>query len=286
MIKIKFKIQCVLLVLLFMVAIPLSAYGIDGQIKIAQPTSFPIVIDQPGSYVLTSNITVSTSNVNGIEIKTYDVTLDLNGFALIGPGKESGTSGNGVHAKNKSNIAVTNGVVRDFAGDGVYLSGSNMEVKDIRTYNNGSRGIYALNSIITNCTAKYNDDYGIHANYSTIINCNANDNSNGIIASVSTITNCTIYHNSDTGINASSSTVTNCTSNNNGGNGIKASYRNRIEGNNMRNNGGYGLFLEDSHNYAVKNTASDNGSSSADNFVDNGLNNYMPISGDNANYGW
>jgi len=31
-------------------------------------TTFPIVISQSGSYVLTSNIVVSTTDVNGIEI--------------------------------------------------------------------------------------------------------------------------------------------------------------------------------------------------------------------------
>ena len=90
-----------LLALVFILAIPLSAYGVDGQIKITQPDSFPIVIDQSGSYVLTRTITVSTIDANGIEINADNVTLNLNGHPLIGPGKEIGSSGNGksTHAK-------------------------------------------------------------------------------------------------------------------------------------------------------------------------------------------
>ena len=79
--------------LILMVAIPFSAYAVDGQIKIGQPANndFPIYIEQPGSYVLTSNITMPTPTGGDlIAIAANNVTLDLNGFALIGPGKLSG----------------------------------------------------------------------------------------------------------------------------------------------------------------------------------------------------
>ena len=80
----KSKIQLALWALLFMVAIPISAYGVDGQIKIAQTagTTFPITINEPGSYVLTSNLIVATGNA--ININADNVTLDLNGHTIHG----------------------------------------------------------------------------------------------------------------------------------------------------------------------------------------------------------
>lgn len=83
--KIKSIIHLTILALFLTVIIPLSVYAVDGQIKIAQTpsTTFPIVIDKPGSYVLTSNIVVSPSSLYGIEITANDVTLDLNGHAVI-----------------------------------------------------------------------------------------------------------------------------------------------------------------------------------------------------------
>jgi hypothetical protein len=48
------------------------------------------VINEPGSYYLTDNIT-GVSDKNGIEIASDNVTLDLKGFALIGvPGSGDG----------------------------------------------------------------------------------------------------------------------------------------------------------------------------------------------------
>src|SRR5579862_9533350 len=41
------------------------------------------IISQPGSYYLTTNI-VGVSSKRGINISNSDVTLDLNGFALLG----------------------------------------------------------------------------------------------------------------------------------------------------------------------------------------------------------
>ena len=282
--KAKSKIQLVLWTLLFMVAIPLSAYGVDGQIKIAQPASFPIVIDLPGSYVLTSNIIVP-AGVNGIWIKTNNTTLDLNGHAIIGPGSGS-SSGSGIHASVKFNIAIINGTVRDFALNGVHLDICfNSQVRDMRVYKNGSYGIVAVYSIIANCTA-FENAIGIEAFGSVIANCTTADNGTGISAFSSTVTNCTTSRNSD-GISAWDSTITNCTASFNANHGVHAREKNRIEGNNLRGNGGYGLYLEGSHNYAIKNSASDN---AIGNFAA-AADNYMPTSltapdAANANIGW
>src|SRR4051812_3497670 len=43
------------------------------------------IISQPGAYYLTGNIT-GVAGKAGIKITANDVSLDLNGFALLGPG--------------------------------------------------------------------------------------------------------------------------------------------------------------------------------------------------------
>ena len=62
------KFQLYLWALLFMVLIPLSAFGAEERIEIRQDlaTVFPIIIDQPGNYVLISDLIVSTPDINGL----------------------------------------------------------------------------------------------------------------------------------------------------------------------------------------------------------------------------
>jgi len=237
----KSKIQLALWALLFMVAIPISAYGVDGQIKIAQTagTTFPITINESGSYVLTSNLTVTTGNA--ININADNVTLDLNGHGIYGPG--TGT-GKGISAVNRYNITIKNGIVRGFSF-GIYLyndadhKGAGHRIEGIQASNNGSHGISARYSTVTNCTANNNGDYGIYAPRSTV-------------------TNCTAYNNGDFGIYAYCSTVTNCTANNNGDYGIYA-FHSAVKGCNVRENTGYGINMSSGyHNYIYRNAASGN----------------------------
>ena len=158
------KIHPVVMTLILMVVTPLSVYGVDGQIKITQPSSFPIVIDQSGSYVVTRTITVSTTDVNGIEIHADNVTIDLNGQTLIGPGKQNGSSGSGIYADDRNNVAITNGTLRDFSECGIVLTGNNHQLKNVRVYNNGLNGISVASSSssISNCVASYNGSHGFY----------------------------------------------------------------------------------------------------------------------------
>jgi hypothetical protein len=59
-----------------------SSHGVT---VLKQPTTFPIVITQPGSYRVKSNIVVPDANTTAINIESRDVTIDLNGFAILGP---------------------------------------------------------------------------------------------------------------------------------------------------------------------------------------------------------
>ena len=257
----KSKIQLALWTLLFMVAIPISAYGVDGQIKIAQTaaTTFPIQINESGSYVLTSNLTVTTANVKAINIYADNVTLDLNGHGIYGPG-----TGYGISAVNCYNITIKNGIVRGFHF-GIYLEndgghkGAGYRIEGIQASNNDCHGIYASYSTVTNCTANDNRFDGIYAWHSTVTNCTAGENGeDGIYAPYSsTVINCTAYNNGSYGICAYFSTVTNCTANYNDSDGIYASYS-TVTNCTAYNNGSYGICVID--NTVTNCTANYNGS--------------------------
>src|SRR5882724_9755177 len=78
-------------------AISSSLFAVDGVILIDQNRAlagnvtpgdapgFPVTISQPGSYRLSGNITVPDVNTTAIQITAEYVTLDLNGFSIIGP---------------------------------------------------------------------------------------------------------------------------------------------------------------------------------------------------------
>lgn len=335
------KNHIVLFFLILLVSIPITSYAVDGQRKLTQPVppaTFPIVINQAGSYVLTSNLVVTDPNLNAIEITVNDVTLDLNGHKIQGPhtGSPWGGTGNGIYANDKYNLTIRNGRIWGFGGDGVHLystypsnQGAGHRIEKIQAANNGKYGIKAYSCLISSSTTNNNNEAGIDATDSTITDCVANKNLFfGILASSCTlanstinrnrfglqssdcaVTNCIAVNNIDYGFSATSSTVTNCiaSKNNDGfsihssiltnsssldnsGNGIVACQMNRIEGNNVQRNDAHGIYLYtigdiivSQYNYVIKNTASTN---LGGNFQDNGIENYMPLTGDNANYGF
>jgi hypothetical protein len=125
------------------------------------------VISQPGSYYLTGNIT-GESGKNGIEIQASDVTLDLNGFTLIGvPG-----SGTGIVATiSAQDIHVSGGTVRGWENGGIDLSQAfNCIIRDIRFRDNsdpdqfGQALVVGPSSLIERCVAEGNAvNRAIHA---------------------------------------------------------------------------------------------------------------------------
>jgi len=170
------------------------AFAVDGIALIRQtPTTvFPVVISAPGSYRLASNLRVASTSVDAIDIRANNVTLDLNGFSIIGP--HSGT-GNGINAGvNASscyppnvtitNVTVTDGVVTAMGGSGICL-GSYAHVEGVRALGNGGSGI-DVNSfarIIGNVCNK-NLATGIACGRDCVISGNTtNSNFEGIVTS-------------------------------------------------------------------------------------------------------
>jgi hypothetical protein len=118
-------LQLIVALLLFMAA---PAFASDGALEINQTCAvqtgcvsgdlagYPVTISQPGGYVLTSNLTVSSESLGGIEIASSYVKLDLNGFKVEGAGITSSTTGiKAIGALQKAGVAVHNGMVSNFS---------------------------------------------------------------------------------------------------------------------------------------------------------------------------
>ncbi|GAB4321916.1 MAG: hypothetical protein Kow0059_16800 [Candidatus Sumerlaeia bacterium] len=198
------------------------------------------VISQSGAYILTGDIT-GQSGKAGILINASHVTLDLNGFALLGT---TGTLDGITAAAGLVNLTVTNGTVSGWKGDGVDLSGAqNCRVERVRAENNAGAGIHggdsgaiehciAMNNqtglragataLITHCTAAGNSQHGISALYgATIAWCSVSGSgADGINTDVgANITHCTVRQSGQAGIRLLSQLsgrqpaahVTNCT---------------------------------------------------------------------------
>lgn len=63
-----------------------------GGITSGDTAGFPITISAPGSYRLTSNLVVP-AGVDAIQVSVDNVTIDLNGFSIKGPGTCGGQTG-------------------------------------------------------------------------------------------------------------------------------------------------------------------------------------------------
>jgi len=104
-----------------------------GGITPADTPGFPITISVPGSYVLTSNLTVPRG-LDGIVIAADDVLLDLNGFTIQGGALSFLDSGKGIHAPisggEYKRLAIRNGTITGFS-DGIYLFASLSRVEDM-----------------------------------------------------------------------------------------------------------------------------------------------------------
>ena len=152
-----------------------------GNITPGDAPGFPVTISQPGSYRLASNLTVPDGNTTAIHISADNVTLDLNGFAILGPVDCStgfpcvgAGSGSGVQTfplvgkqNPRFNITVRNGSIQGMGGMGINLVGDSNLVEHVTARSNGHFGIFLVDSFdagasaVRNSTALRNGGIGI-----------------------------------------------------------------------------------------------------------------------------
>ncbi len=176
-------------------------------------------LTKPGSYYLTSDIYCLDT---GIVVNSNNVTIDLNGFALIGT-QDTGKY-YGILLNKTRNVEIKNGTIRDFPNRGIMSFDTIQEIRllDLRVISNNGCGICLdgmSEYLIENCVVSSNQgnafclgDYGmIKSNIVT------NNKGAGIIA----LKNCIILDNNV---------------NNNGSTGVISRDNSRIEGNTVYNN--------------------------------------------------
>jgi len=239
--------------LTILLAFASAALAVDGTVLINQSTvttgltgcptggHFPIFICQPGSYRLSGNVTVPDANTDAIHITADSVTLDLNGFAILGPATciqgtfpvQCSTTGVGVGVlSNTNDISVSNGTINGMGRAGIVLFGGGARVDGLRVANNAGvcigvhcdqynpflagGGIIAVHATISNCIVIGNAQHGIYASGSGMADRNtvSYNGGFGIVGSVLDIfngglgvngalvaTNNSVYSNGQDGIN-------------------------------------------------------------------------------------
>lgn len=236
------------LVAVLLVGLSSVAWAVDGVVLIDQNRAlagnvtpgdapgFPVTISQPGSYRLSGNLTVPDANTTAIVITADNVTLDLNGFSIIGPTTCAGVpvtgcsptgSGNGIES-GMGSIVVTNGVIQGMGSHGIFLHGSDKKyrIEKVQVTNNGANGIYLIFSrgnTLKGNKASYNGSRGIDAAFASIVTGNVVDGNGaeGIIANhYSTVIDNIAIDNRLLGIAMGDGAgyVNNVLNNNNGGN--------------------------------------------------------------------
>jgi hypothetical protein len=148
-----------------------ALHAVDGAREIHQacvatgcfpgdPPGYPVLVTAPGSYVLTSNLTVD-QHTTAISVQTGNVTIDLGGFAILGPTRctvgnpgSCAPLGAGRGIINVSNptgsLTVRNGVIEGMGSTGIV------------SQFDGSSGLFEQ------LTIKHCGSIGLAANYAEI----------------------------------------------------------------------------------------------------------------------
>jgi len=226
---------------------------------------FPVTITAAGSYRLTSNLVVPNAITNGINVNASGVSIDLNGFGIIGSacvGQSTSTckptegSGSGVNfsiATEPLGTSVKNGTIIGMGRYGVYL-GQQAEVSNLRVRWNRLNGIHvSAGSTVSTNTSYQNGGAGIYAANSVISKNSVFENGGqGISAfGLSTISSNTAILNGDDGIaSGDGSTITGNSASKNAGTGIHAENGCTVSNNTAYGNGNWGLDLHFGSGYS------------------------------------
>jgi hypothetical protein len=155
-----------------------------GGVTPGDAPGFPVTISQPGSYVLSGILTVPDGDTDAVVINASHVTLDLNGFAILGPTDCSGGSpclgrgfGSGIVVFTvQFNITIRNGTIQGMGLHGIHLNGDSHLVEYVHVRSNGSNGIDIGasadqgSSIVQHNTAERNGSYGIYLERGSVNN--------------------------------------------------------------------------------------------------------------------
>lgn len=231
--------------------------------------ALPHTISRPGSYYLRHNLHAVGAG-NGITVTASDVTLDLNGFALVGsPG-----SGNGIDANlsGLSGLVVRNGSVSSWGGAGIEASSAtHCRFDSLILHDCGAQGVYGGSaSLVRDCCARAN---GIAAG------------ADGLrVAADSRITDCIATGNGNDGIRVGDgSCISGSVANSNAQDGFRLARAVTIVDSQARGNGAVGIHSPGTPCTIARCTAESNGSHGLE--IGDGSNVSNCVSDDNVGYG-
>ena len=161
------------------------ALAVDGVIEINQSRAdaggvtagdtagFPVTIGAAGSYRLSGNLQLFDADVDAIQVTAADVTIDLNGFSIIGPATCTGippatvtctpqnSTASGIDATSIPGLTVRDGAIRGMP-NGAIVCGRRCHIQRVTASANGHSG-FELNGggIVERSTAAGNADVGI-----------------------------------------------------------------------------------------------------------------------------
>ncbi len=247
------KLHTVLILLSVLAALPLWAD--EGRIPIYGPPGqpFPITISQPGYYILTRNLNVTSGNA--IVIASDNVTLDLNGQTI---GSTVSTAGYAVSVSAglpHSGIRVTNGKIVRF------------EIA-VNAYNASSGSQYHIDHLeISGGQATAIRCGGVFGITNAVVENNVISNYLGSGITFESVNGAIIADNIVQSGNLGISLLTcvntqvtgNVVTNSNYGIRVDTSYNNQITRNTASNNANNGIFLRASnHNIVSYNLVAEN----------------------------
>jgi len=181
--------RSLMLTALLIVGAAPTAHAVDGVVLIDQNRAlagsvtpgdapgFPVVINTPGIYKLASNLVVPNENTTAIQINVDNVTIDMNGFAILGPNvcatdgfhpaqpcTRQGT-GYGIDAGSGTPLTVNNTRVSNGTIDGVGYIGVftnvNARIERMNITNSGEYGVYTFGGVIQDTLVRANGNTGV-----------------------------------------------------------------------------------------------------------------------------
>lgn len=211
-----------------------QARALAGGITAGDAPGFPVSLNTAGSYRLTGNLDVTgeaaPENVTAISVGASDVTIDLNGFSLVGPTVCTGSpvtacaplgSGRGVHSP-PTGLTVRNGSIRGFGGNG--LLATNALVEGVQLFSNGGVALWFMEGgTVVDSTSMANGNDGFYGNRAVVQRFRAMHNKGrGIATDCGVVRDSEAFHNADAGIVADHGVALRNLSRDNGGCAILA----------------------------------------------------------------
>lgn len=239
----------------------------DGNFLNLLLSEIPETLNWPCSVKFAGTLSTSLSNTNGITVASDNVTIDMNGHALIGPGENSGY---GIYQDSaRHDLHVFNGKCSNWRGGskaGIYASGKGSHLEHVQattnyygiyigdggsivkcSANDNTFGIWMGNgNTMVGCAARNNTGHGIFGSKANkITDCASSDNiSSGIsVGSCAAVSDCAAYNNYS-GISAGhGSVIESCAAYSNENDGISAGWGSMVSKCTARYNSGDGIWV-------------------------------------------